>query len=104
MTTLPTGLTATLTTAGQTAGEWGDLAGELWPFMEEQQTDLHNAHLLALNLSTEVDQMRAQLLAMLAAAPAGPAGVAPVQPRLSKIFSDPGNFDGTHGKKFDAAG
>ena len=45
--------------------------------------------------------MRVQLLAMLAAAPAGPAGVSPVQPRLSKIFSDPGNFDGTCGKKFE---
>ena len=40
--------------------------------MEQQQTDLHNACLLALNLSTEVDQMRAQLLAMPAAAPTGP--------------------------------
>ena len=45
--------------------------------------------------------MRAQLLAMPAAAPAGPAGVAPAQPRLSKIFSDPRNFDGTCGKKFE---
>ena len=32
---------------------------------------------------------------MLAAAPAGPARAAPVQPRLSKIFSDPRNFNGT---------
>ena len=45
--------------------------------------------------------MRAQLLAMLAAAPAGPAGVAPPQPRLSKIFSNPRNFDETHGKKVE---
>ena len=72
MTALPTGLAAALIAAGQTAGEWGDLAGELRLFMEQQQTDLHNTHLLALNLSMEVDQMRAQLLAMPAAAPAGP--------------------------------
>ena len=101
MTALPTRLAAALTAAGQTAGEWGDLAGELQLFMEQQQTDLHNARLLALNLSVEVDQMRAQLLAMPAAAPAGPAGVAPVQPRLSKILSDPRNFNGTRGKKFE---
>ena len=92
MTALPVGLAATLTAAGQEGGEWGNLAGELRLFMEQQQTDLHNARLLALNLSVEVDQMRAQLLAMPAAVPAGPVGVAPVQPRLSKIFSDPGNF------------
>ena len=97
MTTLSVGLTTTLTTAGQTDGEWGNLAGELRLFMEQQQTDLHNACLLALNLSAEVDQMRAQLLAMLAA---GPAGVAAAQPRLLKIFSDPRNFDRTCGKKF----
>ena len=29
MTVLPVGLTATLTAAGQTDGEWGNLAGEL---------------------------------------------------------------------------
>ena len=101
MTTLPVGLAAALTAAGQTDGEWGNLAGELQLFMEQQQTDLHNARLLALNLSAEVDQMRAQLLAMPAPAPAGPAGAAPAQPRLSKIFSDPGNFNGTRGKKFE---
>ena len=100
MTALPVNLTAALTAAGLEGDEWGNLAGELRLFMEQQQTDLHNAHLLALNLSMEVDQMRAQLLAMPAAAPAGPAGVAPAQPRLSKIFSDPGSFDGTCGKKF----
>ena len=64
-------------------------------------TDLHNTRLLALNLSVEIDQMRVQLLAMPAAAPVGPAGVAPAQARLSKIFSDPRNFDGTRGKKFE---
>ena len=37
--------------------------------------------------------MRVQSLAMPAAAP--------VQPRLSKIFSDSGNFNGIHGKKFE---
>ena len=82
MTALPPGLAAALTAAAPTDGEWGNLVGELQLFMEQQQIDLHNARLLALNLSTEVDQMRAQLLAMPAAAPAGPAGVAPVQPRL----------------------
>ena len=41
----------TLTAAGQTGGEWGDLAGELQLFMERQQTELHNTHLLALTLS-----------------------------------------------------
>ena len=45
--------------------------------------------------------MRAQLLAMPAAAPVGPPGVAPAQPRLSKIFSNPRNFDGTYEKKFE---
>ena len=101
MTALPVGLAAALTAAGQTDGEWGNLAGELRLFMEQQQTDLHNARLLALNLSAEVDQMRVQLLAMPTTAPGGPAGAAPAQPRLSKIFSDPGNFDGTRGKKFE---
>ena len=50
MTALPVGLAAALTAAGQTDSEWGDLAGELRLFMEQQQTDLHNARLLALNL------------------------------------------------------
>ena len=78
MTALPTRLTAALTAAGLTDSEWGNLAGEFQLFMEQQQTDLHNAHLLALNLSAEVNQMRAQLLAMPATAPARPAGVAPL--------------------------
>ena len=81
-------------------GSWGDLAGELRLFMEAQQDALDATRILNINLSQEVDQLKAQLLAIPTGGPSA-ATRAPSKPKLSKIFSDPGNFDGSPGKKFE---
>ena len=100
MSSLPAGLAAALSNATNTGGSWGDLAGELRLFMEAQQDTLDMSRLLNINLMNRADQMKAQLLAMPASRPS--AGTrAPAEPKLSKIFSDPGNFDSSPGKKFE---
>ena len=68
--------------------------------MEAQQDALDASRILNLNLSQEVDQLKAQVLATPAGGPSTGTR-APSEPKLSKIFSDPGNFDGIHGKKFE---
>ena len=97
---LPQSLAAALSVADLLGGSWGYLAGELRQFMEAQQDALDATRMLNLNLSQEVDQLKAQLLAMPTGGPS--TGMrAPSEPKLSKIFSDPGNFDGLPGKKFE---
>ena len=97
---LPASLAAALSVTGSSGGSWGDLAGELRLFMEAQQDALDATRILNINLSQEVDQLKGQLLAMPISRPS--AGTrAPSEPKLSKIFSDPGNFDGSPGKKFE---
>ena len=68
--------------------------------MEAQQDALDATRILNINLSQEVDQLKAQLLAIPASGPSTGTR-APSEPKLSKIFSDPGNFDGSPGKKFE---
>ena len=94
MSSLPPSLAASLSTATNAGGSWGDLAGELRLFMEAQQDVLDATRILNLNLSQEVDQLKAQLLAILAGG-LSTGTRAPSEPKLSKIFSDPRNFDGT---------
>ena len=68
--------------------------------MEAQQDALDATRILNINLSQEVNQLKAQLLAI----PSGGPSIgtrAPSEPKLSKIFSNPGNFDGSPGKKFE---
>ena len=97
---LPVSLAAALSVAGSSGGSWGDLAAELRLFMEAQQDALDATRILNINLSQEVNQLKAQLLAIPSSGPS--AGTrAPSEPKLSKIFSDPGNFDGSPGKKFE---
>ena len=96
---LPQSLAAALSVAGLSGGSWGDLAGELRLFMEAQQNVLHTTKILNINLSQEVDQLKAQLLAIPTSGPSTGTRT-PSEPKLSKIFSDPGNFDGSPGKKF----
>ena len=97
---LPQSLAATLSVAGASGGSWGDLAGELRLFMEAQQDSLDATRILNINLSQEVNQLKAQLLAIpISGLSTGTR--APSEPKLSKIFSDPGNFDGSPGKKFE---
>ena len=100
MSSLPTSLTAALSTAANRGGSWGDLAAELRLFMEAQQDTLDASRILNMNLSHEVDQLKAQLLAIPAGRPSTGTR-APSEPKLSKIFSNPGNFDGFTGKKFE---
>ena len=100
MSSLPASLTAALSTAANGGGSWGDLTAELRLFMEAQQDVLDASRILNLNLSQEVDQLKAQLLAIPAGGPSTGTR-APSEPKLSKIFSDPRNFDGIHGKKFE---
>ena len=100
---LPASLAAALSVAGSSGGTWEDLAGELRLFMEAQQDALDATRILNINLSQEVDQLKAQLLAIPTSGPsAGTRGSS--EPKLSKIFSDPGNFDGSPGKKFKDGG
>ena len=68
--------------------------------MEAQQDVLDATRILNLNLSQEVDQLKAQLLAIPAGGPST-GSRAPLEPKLSKIFLDPGNFDSTCRKKFE---
>ena len=68
--------------------------------MEAQQDALDATRILNINLSQEVDQLKAQLLAIPTSGPSTGTR-APSEPKLSKIFSDPGNFDGSPGKKFE---
>ena len=97
---LPQSLAAALSVAGSSGGSWDDLAGELRLFMEAQQDALDATRILNINLSQEVDQLKMQLLAIPTSGPT--AGTrAPSEPKLSKIFSDPGNFDSSPGKKFE---
>ena len=91
---LSASLAATLFVAGSTGGSWGDLVGELRLFMEAQQDALDMTRILNINLSQEVDQLKAQLLAIPARGPSTGTR-APLEPRLTKIFSDPGNFEGS---------
>ena len=100
MSSLPGSLVAALSTATNAGGSWGHLAAELRLFMETQQDVLDTSRILNLNLSQEVDQLKAQLLAIPAGGPSTGTRV-PSEPKLSKIFLDPGNFDGTCGKKFE---
>ena len=100
MSSLPASLAAALSTATNGGGSWGDLAAELRLFMEAQQDALDASRILNLNLLQEVDQLKAQLLAILTGRPSTGTR-APSEPKLSKIFSDPGNFDDIHGKKFE---
>ena len=99
MSSLPASLAASLSTATNAGGSWGDLAAELRLFMEAQQDALDATRILNLNLAQEVDQLKAQLLEIPASGPSTGTR-APSEPILSKIFSDPRNLDGTHGKKF----
>ena len=96
---LPQSLAAALSVAGSSGGSWGDLAGELRLLMEAQQDALDTTRILNINLSQEVDQLKAQLLAIPLGGPSTGTR-APSEPKLSKIFPDPGNFDGSPGKKF----
>ena len=93
-------LAATLSVAGLSGGSWGDLAGELRLFMEAQQDALDATRILNINLTQEVDQLKAQLLVIPTSSPSTGTR-APSEPQLSKIFSNPGNFDGSPGKKFE---
>ena len=68
--------------------------------MEAQQDALDATRILNINLSQEVDQLKVQLLAIPMDGPSTGTR-APSEPKLSKIFSDPGNFDGSPGKKFE---
>ena len=68
--------------------------------MEAQQDALDVTRILNINLSHEVDQLKVQLLAILTGRPSTGTR-APSEPKLSKIFSDPGNFDSSPGKKFE---
>ena len=96
---LPASLVNALSVAGMSGGSWGDLAAELRLFMEAQQDVIDATRMLNLNLSQEVDQLKAQLLVIPTGGPSTGTR-APSEPKLSKIFSDPGNVNGMPGKKF----
>ena len=59
------------------------------------------SRMLNINLSNEVDQLKAQLLAIPMARPSVGHAIAPSEPKLSKVLSDPGTFDTACRKKFE---
>ena len=99
MTSLPAGLTTALLATAAAGGDWGNLAGELRLFMEAQQDALDVSRMLNIKLSNEVDQLKAQLLAIPMTGPSVGHAAAHSEPKLLKVLSDPGTFDGTHGEK-----
>ena len=72
---LPQSLAAALSVAGSSGGSWEDLAGELRLFMEAQQDALDTTRILNINLSQEVDQLKAQLLAIQTGRPSTEQGL-----------------------------
>ena len=100
MTSLPAGLTTALLATATTEGDWGNLAGELCLFMEAQQNALNASWMLNINLSDEVNQLKAWLLAIPRAGPGVGHTAAHSEPKLLKGLSDPSIFDNIYRKKF----
>ena len=72
---LPASLVNALSVAGTSGGSWGDLVAELRLFMEAQEDALDTTRILNINLSQEVDQLKAQLLAIQTGRPSMEQGL-----------------------------
>ena len=81
---------------------------ELWLYLEHNKDQLDVANAKNVQLEAELNQVNSELnavsqsLAMALARPVSSNPLGRVQaPKLSKIFTDPGTYDGSRGKKFE---
>ena len=110
MTSLPASLAAALTAITSPSGDQQviNVFTELRLYLEHNKDQLDVANAKNVQLEAELSQVNSELnavsqsLAMALARPASsnPPGGAQT-PKLSKIFTDPGMYDGSRGKKFE---
>ena len=111
MTSLPASLTVALTAILTRTGENPEVVNiftELRLYLENNKDQLDMANTKNVQLEAELNQVTNELNAIsqsLAMALARPALSNPLggqqAPKLSKIFADPGTYDGSRGKKFE---
>ena len=111
MTSLPASLTVALTAILTCTGENPEVVNiftELRLYLENNKDQLDMANTKNVQLEAELNQVTNELNAIsqsLAMALARPALSNPLggqqAPKLSKIFADPGTYDGSRGKKFE---
>ena len=110
MTSLPTSLTTALTAITSQSGDQQviNVFTELRLYLEHNKDQLDTANAKNIQLEAELNQVNSELNAVsqsLAMALARPASSNPLggaqTPKLSKIFTDPGTYDGSRGKKFE---
>ena len=110
MTSLPASLTAALTAIASQLGDQQviNVFTELWLYLEHNKDQLDVANTKNVQLEAELNQVNSKLNAVsqsLAMALARPVSSNPLggaqAPKLSKIFADPGMYDGSRGKKFE---
>ena len=110
MTSPPTSLTIALTAITSQLGDSQvvNMFTELQLYLKHNKDQLDMANTKNVQLEAELNQVNGELntvsqsLAMALARPAlsNPLGGAQA-PKLSKIFADPGTYDGSRGKKFE---
>ena len=109
MTSLPTSLTAALTAITSQSGDSQVVYvfTELQLYLEHNKDQLDAANAKNVQLEAELNQVNSKLNAVsqsLAMALTRPASSNPLggaqAPKLSKIFTDPGTYGGSRGKKF----
>ena len=110
MTSLPTSLAAALTAIAFQLGDSQvvNVFTELQLYLEHNKDQLDVANAKNVQLEAELNLVNGELNAVsqsLAMALARPASSNPLggaqAPKLSKIFADPGTYDGSRGKKFE---
>ena len=110
MTSLPASLTTALTAIASQSGDQQVITvfTELRLYLEHNKDQLDMANAKNIQLEAELNQVNGELNAVsqsLAMALARPASSNPLggaqTPKLSKIFADPGTYDGSRGKKFE---
>ena len=110
MTSLPASLAVALTAIASQLGDQQviNIFMELRLYLEHNKDQLDAANAKNVQLEAELNQVNGELnavsqsLAMALARPASSNLVGGAQtPKLSKIFTDPGMYDGPRGKKFE---
>ena len=110
MTSLPASLTTALTAIASQSGDSQvvNVFTELQLYLEHNKDQLDVANTKNVQLEAKLNQVNGELNAVsqsLAMALARPASSNPLggaqAPKLSKIFTDPGTYDSSRGKKFE---
>ena len=110
MTSLPASLATALTAITSQSGDSQvvNVFMELWLYLEHNKDQLDAANTKNVQLEAELNQVNGKLntvsqslaMALARLASSNPLGGAQA-PKLSKIFVDPGTYDGSRGKKFE---